>query len=70
MKATETIIERREGMNTYGTSVINEVVEIKSACNREFVWYRTVGEHKSIVCCFKTEKRMRKAMADFGFYNI
>lgn len=70
MKLTKTIIERREGINEYGTPTIYEVVEIKTACTKEYVWYEMVGGSTMIKCSYKTEKRMRKAMEDFGFYNI
>lgn len=68
-KYIETVIERADGLNEYGVQVVNELVKIQTACNTEYVWYKTVCGNKSIVCSFKTEKRMRVAMADFGFYN-
>lgn len=71
MKAIKTSIERREGTNEYGTKVVYEVVELKTPCNKEYVWYETVADGITFVkCSYKTEKRMRKAMEDLGFYNI
>lgn len=67
MKHTKTVIDRKETKNEYGVTIINEIVEIKSASDKEFVWYRTIGDFKSIVCSFKTEKRIRKAMEEIGF---
>lgn len=66
-KYTETIIERNEKTNEYGVKEINEVVKLESACTKEFIWYKTVGDYKHIVCSFKTEKRMREAMKKAGF---
>ena len=64
MKYMETVIERKETINENGVKIVNEIVKLKSACTEEFVWYRTTGDHKCIVCSYKTEKRMRKAMAE------
>lgn len=70
MKARETIVERTEGLNEHGVKIINELVKIETACTKEYVWYRTTGDSKCIVCSYKAEKRMRKAMTDYGFYKI
>ena len=66
-KYIETTIARNEAINENGANVINEVIKIETACTKEFVWYRTVADYKSIVCSFKTEKKMRDAMASIGF---
>ena len=70
MRAMETIIERNEGLNEHGVKIINELVKIETACTKEYVWYRTTADSKCIVCSYKAEKRMRKAMTDYGFYRI
>ena len=70
IRIIETIIERNEGLNEHGAKIINELVKIETACTKEYVWYQTIGDHKHIVCSYKAEKRMRKAMADYGFYKI
>ncbi len=70
MKVTKTIIERNEGQNEHGCKITNELVKIETNCTKEYVWYKTINDHKCIVCSYKTEKRMRKAMADCGFYKI
>lgn len=67
MKYIETTIERNEKTNENGVAVVNEVVKIETSCNKEFVWYRTVGDYKSIICSYKTEKKMREAMKNIGF---
>ena len=70
MKCNKTIVERNEGINEHGVKIINELVKIETSCTKEYVWYKTVGDCNSVFCSYKTEKRMRKAMDDCGFYKV
>ena len=75
-KNVETEIERCEYDNKWGVKITNKLVRFDKVAssgnimNTEFVWYQYIGDSFSIKANYKTEKRMRKAMADFGFYNI
>ena len=64
---TETTIERKQKKNEHGVTIVDEIVKLESACTKEYVWYQSIGDYKRIVCSFKTEKRMRKAMEEIGF---
>lgn len=75
MKDIRTVIEENETTNEYGVKVINELVRFDKLYSSgkiaqgytEFVWYKTVGDRRMIVCSFKTEKKIRETMEKFGF---
>ena len=70
-KIERTVIERREGLNGYGTRVVYEIVKIKTPSETDYVWYETIGQSfTTIKKSFKNEWRMRKAMESLGFYAI
>jgi hypothetical protein len=74
-KYIEKEIERCEYDNEHGVKITNKLVrrdKVAPSGNimaTEFIWYQDIdGTFSTIRASYKTEKRMRKAMADNRFY--
>ena len=77
MKTVETIYAERSYQNEHGVNKTQKIIRIDKVYsngkiapnNTEYLWFESIGDFTHLVCSYKTEAGMKKAMEKYDFEN-
>ena len=75
MKTVETVYKVREYTNEHGVKKTQKIIRLDKVLSSgkivpkqtEFLWFETIGDFTHLVCRYKTESGMKKAMEKYDF---